>query len=131
MNIANNVYTFNFAKTQNGVVLYPDIVKVRVCAETGKVIGIEAKSYFANHTNRNIGTPAISKSNARQSVLEDMQIKASRLALVPVGNTGEKLCYEFYGELNGQTYYVYIDATNGWQVEMFKVVSGTEGTYLM
>ena len=131
MNISNNVYTFNFAKTQNGVVLYPDLVKVRVCAETGKVIGIEAKSYYTNHTSRKIGSPTISKSEARKNVIDDMQIRASRLAVVPVGNTNERLCYEFFGELNGQTYYVYIDATNGLQVEMFKVVSGTEGTYLM
>ena len=131
MNISNNVYTFNFAKTQNGVVLYPDLVKVRVCAETGKVIGIEAKTYYTNHTSRKIGSPTISKSQARQKVLDSMQIKASRLAVVPYGNASEKLCYEFYGELDGQTYYVYIDATNGWQVEMFKVVSGTEGMYLM
>ena len=44
-NLSNNVYTINFAGEQNGVVLYPDLVKVRVCAETGKVIGIEAKTY--------------------------------------------------------------------------------------
>ncbi len=131
MNISNNVYTFNFAKTQNGIILYPDLVKVRVCAETGKVIGIEAKSYYTNHTNRNISGASISQNKARQSVFDDMQIKGSRLVVVPVGNTSEKLCYEFFGDIDGQTYYVYIDATNGRQVEMFKVVEGTEGAYLM
>ncbi len=131
MNISNNVYTFNFAKTQNGVILYPDLVKVRVCAETGKVIGIEAKSYYTNHTARSIKNASLSQSKARQSVFEDMQIKASRLAVVPVGAHDERLCYEFFGEFEGQTYYVYIDANSGRQVEMFKVVEGTEGAYLM
>ncbi len=131
MNISNNVYTFNFAKKQNGVILYPDLVKVRVCAETGKVIGIEAKSYYTNHTQRNIGSAVLSQSQAVQKVFDDMEIKASRLVIVPVGNSSEKLCYEFYGEAYGQTYYVYIDATSGRQVEMFKVVESTEGTYLM
>ncbi len=131
MNISNNVYTFNFAKKQNGVILYPDLVKVRVCAETGKVIGIEAKSYYTNHTQRNIGTATLSKSVAREKVFDDMEIKASRLVIVPIGNSSEKLCYEFYGVANGQTYYVYIDALTGRQVEMFKVIESTEGTYLM
>ena len=60
-----------------------------------------------------------------------MQIKGSRLAVVPVGSSSEKLCYEFFGEVDGQTYYVYIDAINGRQVQMFKVVESTEGTLLM
>ncbi len=131
MNLSNNVYTFNFAKTQNGIILYPDLVKVRVCAETGKVIGIEAKSYYTNHTNRSISGASLSQSKARQSVFDDMQIKGARLVVVPVGNTSEKLCYEFFGEFDGQAYYVYIDAVNGRQVQMFKVVEGTEGTLLM
>jgi len=131
MNISNNVYTFNFAKTQNGIILYPDLVKVRVCAETGKVIGIEAKSYYTNHTTRSLSSASLSQSQAKKSVFDDMQIKGARLVVVPVGNTSEKLCYEFFGEFDGQTYYVYIDANNGRQVEMFKVVEGTEGAYLM
>lgn len=131
MNVSNNVYTFNFANTQNGVILYPDLVKVRVCAETGKVIGVEAKSYYTNHTERNVGSATLSQSQARQKVSSDIEVKASRLVIVPIGNSSEKLCYEFYGELDGQTYYVYIDATSGRQVEMFKVVESTEGIYLM
>ncbi len=131
MNLSNNVYTFNFAKKQNGIILYPDLVKVRVCAQTGMVIGIEAKSYYTNHTNRSIVGASLSQSQARKNVFDDMQIKGARLVVVPVGNTGEKLCYEFFGEFDGQTYYVYIDANSGRQVEMFKVVEGTEGTYLM
>ena len=131
MNISNNVYTFNFAKKQNGIILYPDLVKVRVCAQTGKVIGIEAKSYYTNHTTRKIESPLLSQKQARQKVLDTIEVKASRLVVVPIGSTNETLCYEFFGELDGQTYYVYIDAIYGRQVQMFKVVEGTEGTLLM
>ena len=131
MNISNNVYTFNFAKEQDGIILYPDLVKVRVCAETGMVIGVEAKSYYTNHTQRKIEKATISEKEASQKVFDGIDIKASRLAVVPVGNSSEKLCYEFFGEFDGQTYYVYIDATNGRQVQMFKVIESTEGTLLM
>jgi hypothetical protein len=46
INLSNNVYTINFAGEQNGVIIYGDLIKVRVCADTSMVIGIEAKSYF-------------------------------------------------------------------------------------
>ena len=131
INLANNVYTINFAFEQNGVIVYSDLVKVRVCAETDTVIGMEAKSYYTNHVERLIEQPKLTKSQAAARVSANIDIENSRLALVPVGTTTEKLCYEFHGTFDGSTYYVYIDATNGRQVEMFMVVKGTEGELLM
>lgn len=131
INLTNNVYTINFAGNLNGIVIYPDMIKVRVCAETGKVIGFEASEYYTNHTARTISTPSISKEQARQKLVSNFVLKGSRKALVPIGTESERLCYEFYGEVENQTYYVYIDAINGRQVQMFKVVEGTEGTFLM
>lgn len=130
INLANNVYTINFAGEQNGIVLYPDLVKVRVCGETGKVLGLEAKSYYTNHVQRSLGQPALSTAQAKQKLFDGLNVNASRLALVPVGNTSEKLCYEFFGEYAGQTYYVYIDALTGKQVQMFRVEMSTEGEFL-
>lgn len=131
INFTNNVYTINFAGEQNGVIIYGDLIKVRVCAETNMVIGLEAKSYYTNHTSRNIGKVVLSESQAKERLLSDMQVETTRLALVPIGNKSEKLCYEFSGEIEGSTYYVYIDAVTGRQVEMFKVIKSTEGTLLM
>ncbi len=131
LNLTGNVYTINFVGEQNGTIIYPDMIKVRVCAETGDVIGLEATEYYTNHTARTIGVPVISKGQAKQNLADEMVVKGVRKALVPIGNQSEKLCYEFYGEINGQTYYVYIDAINGKQLQMFKVVEGTEGQFLM
>ncbi len=131
INLSNNVYTVNFAGEQNGVVIYGDLIKVRVCAETNTVIGVEAKSYFTNHTERLISTPVITEGVAESKLNQNIEVDTVRLALVPIGQTSEKLCYEFSGSFDGATYYVYIDAMTGRQVEMFKVVKSTEGTLLM
>ncbi len=131
VNLANNVYTINYAYEQNGVIVYSDLIKVRVCADTDTVLGFEATGYYTNHTDRLIGNPAISKGAAMDKVSTNIDIQTSRLALVPIGKSSEKLCYEFSGEYDGATYYVYIDAVNGKQVEMFKVIESTEGELLM
>lgn len=132
INLSNNVYTINYAYTQNGIVIYPDLVKIRVCAETSMVIGMEASSYYTNHTERLISSPAVTETAAAKNVSDFIGIIDSRLVVVPIGSTTEKLCYEFIGEYDGSTYYVYIDAINGKQVEMFKVInSDNEGTLLM
>ncbi len=131
INLSNNVYTINFAGENNGVIVYGDLIKVRVCAETNTVIGMEAKSYYTNHTERVISAPEISQSVAENKLNDNIEVETARLALVPVGTSTEKLCYEFSGTFDGATYYVYIDAISGRQVEMFKVVKSTEGTLLM
>ena len=131
INLSNNVYTINFAHAVNGVVVYPDMVKVRVCAQTGDVIGLEATAYYTNHTQRQIGTPSLSKKTACAKVNPEMQIETVRLCVCPTGINSEKLCYEISGEINDATYYVYIDAITGKQIEMFKVIESTEGTLLM
>ncbi len=131
INLSNNVYTINFAGDNNGVIVYGDLIKVRVCAETNTVIGIEAKSYFTNHTERLIGEATLSEGQAEAKLNENIEVETVRLALVPIGTNSEKLCYEFSGTFDGATYYVYIDAMTGRQVEMFKVIKSTEGTLLM
>lgn len=130
-NLSNNVYTINFAYKQNKVIVYPDLVKVRVCADTGMVLGMEASSYYTNHTERLIASPSLSVSQAEENLSTMISVKSSALALVPIGNSTEKLCYEFMGEYDGSTYYVYIDAMTGRQVEMFKVIDSNEGSLLM
>lgn len=131
VNLANNVYTINFAGINDGVIIYSDLVKVRVCAETGMVIGMEAVSYYSNHTDRVIKEAKISKEEAKAKVSENIDIDGVRLVIAPIGENSEKLCYEITGEYDGATYYVYIDAICGRQVQMFKVVKSTEGELLM
>ena len=131
INLANNVYTINFAPEISGVIIYPDLVKVRVCAETGMVIGFESTGYYSNHTERSVGAPALTKAQARANVSEDISVETARLAVVPVGENTEKLCYEFSGTKDGENYYVYIDAVNGRQTEMFKVINSADGAMLM
>lgn len=132
INLSNNVYTINFAPEINGAIIYPDLIKVRVCAETGMIIGLEATSYYYNHTERTVASPALTKSEARTKVSEDISVETARLAIVPIGENTETLCYEFSGTLDGETYYIYIDALTGRQVEMFKVISSEEeGSLLM
>ena len=44
--------TFNFVPVQDGVRLYPDLIKVQVSLETGQVVGVEANNYLRNHVQR-------------------------------------------------------------------------------
>lgn len=120
----------NFAYEQNSVVIYPDMVKVKVCEERGIVTGMEGLAYVLNHTQRELGSAKISKSEAKAVLNGGFETEGSRLCLIPVDG-GEVLCYEFYGTYGGNDYYIYVDAATGNEVEVFTVIGTAQGKALM
>ena len=53
----NGAVVFNYAATQNGVVLYADLVKVTVDRNTKTVIGLDAQNYLFSHRTRELSPP--------------------------------------------------------------------------
>ncbi len=128
---SGNVITINYASVYNGVICYPDLVKVNVCRERGTVSGLEASSYIYNHAEREVKKATVSLGEVKRKVSGEIEIETSRLAIIPKGEGKEILAYEFTGKSEGSTYYVYIDATTGKEVDIFKVIDTTEGLLLM
>lgn len=120
----------NFAPVQDGVILYPDLIKVKVCEERGVVTGIEAMNYVLNHSERSLSDATISIDRAKENVSGDMTIDGQRLTLIPLDGE-EILCYEFFGSFEGNEYYVYVDATTGEEMEVLTVIGTAQGRALM
>lgn len=131
MTEGNHIVTFNYASVVDGVICYPDLIKINVCKERGVISGFEASSYYYNHVKRDIPTVKVSLAQAKSKVSSEIEVETSRLAIIPKGEDKEVLAYEFMGKVNDDTYYVYIDANTGYEVDIFKVVNTTEGTLLM
>lgn len=120
----------NFAPEQNGAVLYPDLIKVKVCEERGLVTGVEAMSYVLNHGDRDLPKASISKEAAQSKINGDIDVSTSRLALIPLHGE-EILTYEFFGAMGDNEYYVYVDAQTGEEVEVLTIVGTAQGKALM
>ncbi len=128
---AGNTMHYNFVYEENGTLVYPDMVKVNVCKETGRVSGIDADAYFMNHTERSHSENLHSLAEAAEKVNPKLEIVSALAAIIPVGNGNEKEAYEFIATYDGSTYYVYIDALTLKQADIFKVVNTDEGTLLI
>jgi len=46
--------TINYAYKQDNVIIYPDLIKVKIALDNGEIIGIESKGYLTSHTVRAI-----------------------------------------------------------------------------
>lgn len=119
----------NLAPVQNQTVIYPDLVKVKVDENTHSVIGFDASHYAINHCPRTLQTPAISAKQAMAN-LSVAPITEGRLALIPMRETQEVLTYEFEC-VSGGTYYIYVDAMTGEEVNILYVIEDEMGERTM
>lgn len=124
--VYQGVAVISFAATQGETLLYPDLIKVQCRLDTAQVVGIEARNYWQNHTARGLLVPRLSAEEAREKVSGRLNISSFRLCLIPT-DSGEKLCYEFQGDYLGRTYLSYINALDGRQEQLLKVVESAAG----
>lgn len=127
----NDQTYFNIAPKQKNIILYPDLVKVKIDLENGNVIGYDAMSYWLNHTDRALSSASVTVEVAKANVDSSFEVKNERLVLAPLDYNREVLCWEFECERNGATYYIYINANTNVEENILKVVKTSDGSKLM
>lgn len=86
---------FNYAAEYDGIVLYPDQIKITVRLDNGDICGFDARDYLMNHTQRDFEGEVKSQEEARRVLSERLEVKSCRLAVVASEGLRESLCYEF------------------------------------
>lgn len=106
----DGICTVNFAYENDGVICYPDLIKLSVSLETGNIISFDARGYIMNHTDRPPVQSKISADEAKMSVSDYLTVMSSRLAIIPTDYKTEKTAYEFHCKTpDEQEVLVYID----------------------
>ena len=124
------ILTINYAAVQDGVTLYPDLIKIQMSMKDGSVIGLDAKSYLKNHTQRTLAQPVLSEAEALDRVSPKLTAISARLCVIPQ-NRAEYLCYEISAANADGDFLVYVDARTGVERELMQVISKSNGTLVM
>lgn len=127
----DGVVTINYAYTENDVVVYSDLIKVKVALDNGEVLGIETTGYLNNHTKRDVSKIKISKEQAKKTLNKDLEISSEGLAIIPTEFQTEILCYEFKGKVEDREFLVYINAENGREEDVLIITNTPNGTLTM
>ncbi len=127
----NGMTVFNFTPRQEGVILYPDQVKVTVAMDNGQVTGFDARGYLMAHKQRDIPNPKITAAEARKKINKRMEVISSRLAIIPTDAGQERFSYEITGQLNGETYLIYVNAVTGKTDQVLKLILAPNATLTM
>ena len=116
----------NFAGLQDGVLMYPDQVKLQVSMASGRVVGAECSQYLMNHRDRGSLQPGIPAQQAQLTLSSRLEVEGMQLCVIPT-DADEKLCWEFRGTFAGETYYAYVDAKTGEAVEILRIAQTENG----
>ncbi len=124
--VYDGLAVIHFVAVQDGVLLYPDQLKLQLRMDTGEVVGLEANQYLMNHMRRDSLTPKLTEADALAKVSELLEVTGVRLCVIPQQEE-ERLCYEVTGMYQQQTYMVYIDANTGEEANVLMMVDGADG----
>ena len=127
----SGILTINYAYNQNGVIIYPDLIKVKVALDNGEILGFEATGYLNNHTERTIDKNVISKEQAKKTLNNNLNIKSENLAIIPTEYKTEILCYEFKGTVENREFIVYINAKTGEEEDILVIYNTPNGVLTM
>lgn len=111
---------FTFVYETDGVVFYPDVVRVKVCRTRGVVTGLDATKFLKNHKKRTEPATAITLEEAQNKLHEGLSVESSRLAVVKTLR-GERAAYEFLCTYGEERYLVYTDALTGEEISIVNV----------
>lgn len=127
----DGVVTINYAYTENDVIVYSDLIKVKVALDNGEVLGIETTGYLNNHTVRDTSNVRITMEEAKKTINKDLDIISKGLAIIPTEYQTEILCYEFKGKVEDKEFLVYINAQNGREEDVLIITNTPNGTLTM
>src|SRR5699024_9292672 len=112
---------FTFVTAQDDVLIYPEVIKLKVALDDGQIIGFTASDYLKGKNDRKINQPTLTAKEAEEGLNEKVKWSEGRLAIIQNELHEEVLCYEFYGTLNHDTYQVYINADTGLEEKVEKL----------
>ena len=131
----NGVVTINYAynqKSTNGdVVVYPDLIKVKVALDNGEILGIETTGYLNSHYERNIPVAKITKEKAKENLNKSLQIESEGMAIIPTKFKTEILCWEFKGKVDDTEFLVYTNVQTGAEEDILVIKNTPNGTLTM
>lgn len=127
---SDNMVTISFAAYENEIVMYPDLIKVKVALDNGEIMTIEANGYIYNHRER-VVMPQKTIKEAREKIKKDIKIENERLCIIPTDSKSEVLVYEFEGTVDEKRFLIYINADTLVQEKIYILLDTPGGTLAM
>lgn len=126
--VNDGICTINYAYEENGVICYPDLVKVSVALDNGSIAEFDSSGFLMNHQARTLAAPKLTAGEASASISPYLTPDEGRLALIPTAGLNEVLTYEYLCQAeNGEEVLVYLNADTGMEEQILILLRSDNG----
>lgn len=120
--------TVNYAYKQDDVIMYADLIKVKIALDNGEIIGLDSTGYLNCHYDREIPNNIISMEKAEENLSDKIEVKTKGLAMIPTEWNTEVFCYEFKGKIEDIDFIAYVNAETGKDEDILIITNTPNGT---
>jgi|GEM_PF-6991543 len=115
-------------RTEEEVVYYPDSLQVSVAMDNGDLLAFNAMEYLKNYNERNLDL-SVFEEEEKVSFTEGFVTDEGRPALICNKAGNELLCREYAGDLDGESYVLYLNSDGGHEEGIFRRMESNDGFY--
>ena len=120
--INENVAYINLAPIENDVIMYPDLVKVKLDLTAKEIVGFEALNYAYNHIDRDVEF-GLTEQDVEALLGFDYEIIKTNKAVIRLDSGKEISAYEFVVEKIDGVYFYYLNANKKEISKILKLVT--------
>lgn len=126
--VSDGICTINYAYRDGEYICYPDLIKISVSLEDGKILSADCRGYVMNHKARSPVTPALTAAEAQKKISPLLTVTDTRLAVIPTESMGERTAYEFHCKnKDGAEFLVYINTVTGYEDDILLLLYSDDG----
>ncbi|MFY9175080.1 MAG: germination protein YpeB [Peptococcia bacterium] len=122
---------YSFVPVQQGVLLYPDQVKVQVALDNGEIIGYEGTPYYMHHKKREIKAPRLSEEDIRKQVSILLEVELMRPAIITNPWGKEVLTWEVRGSVFDEKFVIFYNSENGSEEQITRITPETQHQFII
>jgi len=128
----DGVTLINYVYKQDGVIMYPDLIKVKVAMDNGEIVGFDSTPFLTTNYQRDIKEPGLTPQEAKEKVTIRANVeKEPQLCYIPTDAFGEIYCYEFEADYKGDKFLIYINADTGQEEKILRMIENEKGTLMI
>lgn len=130
--VEDGICTVNFAYENNGIVYYPDLIKIGISMDDGDIVFFDAKGFIMNHYDRELPEKKYTAEQAASVLSSHLEVIGQREAVIPTDGENEVYCYEFHCKSKyGIELLVYIDVKTCTEADILIMLKTDNGVFTM
>jgi len=115
--------------TEQDIRIYPDKIRIIISKGTGKITGYDATAFWLYNHGRTLQAK-LTPEQAKAKLRPDLTVKESRLAVISLPGYLEAFCYEFRCSKDNEEYLIYINAEDGIEEKIQRMIITPRGKFL-